>query len=142
MWKTTRSVAVRPIGLVYEVFMDSLDEILELERKIAALVENVKRACAEEVLDADMIGVKKTGNGSCIISLSTIRDNGLILSAEYYLQEAQAGYISQALKNTNSVSEFQTKIRTMCENKYVKIGQNRHLLNPNTVEVLKHYMRR
>lgn len=83
-------------------------------------------------------GVSHIAPNIITLKASSIQHN--VWSPEYYIQEAQARNVEQALFSITTASSFVNKVREIITQRCVKIGANRFPLNDNTVRVLREYL--
>ena len=120
--------------------MVNVNDIISLEKKIAAMVEEIKSDVCGEIASSTPDGVTLKGSNMATVSISTIMKNNLILSPEYYIPISQANLVQDKLSGVKSVTDFTRIVQEMCDTGYCKIGANRHKLNPYTVQILQKYI--
>lgn len=118
--------------------MDNLKEILEQENHIAEMIASVKDSIRMDLTGSKLPHVNSVGPMIVTIKLSQLERG--ILAPEYYIPEAQAKYVDDALKSVSTASSFVKKVSEMIERKGVLIGCNFYPLNSNTVRILKKYL--
>lgn len=119
-----------------------ISEIRTLEEKILTVIEEVRDSVVKEVRDNPLPDVKQISASprAAIVRLSTVQKYGGVLSAEYYIPESQAELVRQRLDGVKTATEFTSRVRDMIDTNFVKVGTNKHMLNPRTVDVLKKYV--
>lgn len=119
----------------------NLKDVTALEAQIGELIAEVRTAVVENVKNSPMDGVRpvSTSPRACVVSLSTVMKNKLILTPEYYIQESQAALIEQKLTGLTTATALTKAVREMLDSKQVKIGTERHPLNPSTLGVLRKF---
>lgn len=118
--------------------MKQLQDFIQMEKSITDIIQQAKKDIVKEIEETEIKDVKKIAENICIVKLSQLQHN--IWTPEYYLSHVQAAYVTAALDSVSTASSFVKKIKTMIDNRYVKIGQNIHYLNDTTIGILsKHY---
>lgn len=118
-----------------------ISKIQELENSIQKIIAKIKSEIRSEISDSAMEGITHISKSprTCVVKLSTLRANNMTMSPEYYIPESQADLVEQKLSSAKTVTEMLKAINDMMSSGYVKIGQNRHKLNPKTIDVLRKY---
>lgn len=115
----------------------NLKEIMAMEEKVKAAVEELKADIKKEILKKQP-GAKNISNNCCIIKLSNLQNN--IWSPGYYNQSCQAEHIGKALESVTTVTAFNKKLNDIVEAREVKIGSNRYPINDYTIKIIKKYI--
>lgn len=118
--------------------MDSLKNVLEMEKQIKEMVQHIKNEIVGETENTPIDGVKPLSKNMAVVSFSNLKNN--IWTPEYYIPSAQAKYIEQALEHITTASAFVSKMEEIILNKKVKIGSNTYPINDTTIGVLKKYL--
>ena len=118
--------------------MKNLQDIIEQEKAVAEMIQQLKQDIVETVGDTSIPGVKRISPIVAIVKFSQIQNS--VWNAEYYIAEAQAKYIEQALANTTTASTFIKKLSEIIEKKQVRINGNIYAINDTTISVLKKYI--
>lgn len=122
---------------VVGINMDDLIKVLELEKSVADMVQNLKRKIADEIEHTVLNDIKVVSSNIIIVKISKLQRN--IWTPEYYIPSIQAKYVSQNLENAVTAHAFIKKVKVMIENRSVKIGSNVHPLNDTTIKILQKY---
>ena len=122
--------------------MPNVNEILALESRINQLIADIRNDICERVENEGFEGVKTLSkNPNCfIVSFKTINANGSVLSAEYYSQPKQAEYVRCSLEPAKTLHAVIKKLREIVETRQVKIGANKHAINPVTINVINSFL--
>ena len=126
------------LGYEVDLTMENLKELLEVEKSIKTMINELKQRIIKETVETPLDGVKPISKNICIVKMSNLQYN--VWSPEYYLPEKQAEYVEKSLESVSTIHSFVEIIKKTIEQKYVKIGQNRYRLNENTISVLKKYL--
>ena len=118
--------------------MKNLKDIIEQEKIVADMIEQLKKDIVETVGNTSIPGVERINPIVAIVKFSQIQNS--VWSAEYYIAEAQAKYIGQALKGITTASAFTKKLTEIIEKKRVCINGNNHAINDTTISVLEKYI--
>lgn len=120
----------------------NINEVCSLEKQISELVAEIRNKIVDDVRSTQMEGVRHVSSSPhvCVVKLSTISKNNSILAPEYYLQDSQADLISQKLASITTASALMKTVQDIIDSRSVKIGANRHTLNPATLSVLQRFM--
>lgn len=116
----------------------TIKEVLEVEKSVAQMVQDLKKKIAQAVEQRPLEGVNHIAPNIITLKASSIQHN--VWSPEYYIQEAQARNVEQALSSITTASAFVNKVRDIIDQRCVKIGANRFPLNDNTIVVLQEYL--
>lgn len=117
----------------------NIQDILYQEQRIAVYMEEFVDALVKKIETTPVNGVQPVSKSpNCfVVRLSTIRRNNLVLSPEYYCPVSQAHYIRLALDYCKTATSLLEKINQIAADGYVKINNNRYLLNKNTIQILQ-----
>lgn len=118
--------------------MNNLQDIIEQEKSVAAMIQQLKQDIINTVENMEIPGVKRISPIVAIVKFSQIKNS--VWSPEYYIAEIQAKYIEQALSNITTASAFIKKLSEIIEKKQVKISGNTYAINDTTISVLKKYV--
>ncbi len=113
-------------------------ELLRAQKLIEKQLREVKDG-NQSILNniKSMPGVIKTGKLVGTVKFSTIVENGLILSPEYYFSDSCTEHIMNQMKEVGSVDELFKLIQKMSKEEKVIDKGMLYRLNPNIIEVLK-----
>lgn len=117
--------------------MDDLRNILELEKSVANMLQNLKMKISYEIEHTSLNDVQVISSNIIILKFSKLQRN--IWTPEYYIPSIQAKYVSQYLENVVTVHDFVKKVKDMITNRNVKIGSNIYPLNDTTIKILQKY---
>lgn len=115
-----------------------INDIINLEKSITAQLEQLKSDIVEEIKNTPVPGVNHIAPNICTIRFSQLQNN--VWSAEYYLPDAQARHVQQAMFGIATVSAFLQKLREMVEKKRVRISGNTYPPNNTTLCILQKYL--
>lgn len=115
-----------------------INDIINLEKNITAQLEWLKSNIVQEIENTPVPGVNHIAPNICTIRFSQLQNN--VWSAEYYLPDAQARHVQQALSGIAIISSFLQKLREKIEKKSVRISGNTYPLNNTTLCVLQKYL--
>lgn len=118
--------------------MKNLQDIIEQEKAVAIMIQQLKQDIINTVENTPIPGVKRISPIVAIVKFSQIQNS--VWNAEYYIAEVQAKYIEQALANTTTASAFIKKLSEIIEKKQVRINGNTYAINDTTISVLKKYI--
>ena len=118
--------------------MKNLQDVLKIEQSITTLIDDLKEQIVAETSEKLLDGVTVISKNICTVKLSNLKHN--IWSPEYYLPDKQAEYVGKALEGISTAHSFISKVKTIIDDGFVKIGQNHYRLNDNTISVLKKYL--
>lgn len=120
----------------------NIKDILDIEQKIANMIEDIKNQIFTEINNNQIDGVNVLKKNPTIftIKLSTIKENNMILSPEYYSPESQSKFIQSQLSSCKTISSLYRKINEIITNKYVVIKSTKQPLNPKTIQVLEKWI--
>ena len=116
----------------------NLKEIMAMEEKVKAAIEELKADIKKETLKVKQPGIKKISDICCTIKFSNLQNN--VWSPEYYNQSRQAEYIGKALESVTTLTAFTKKLNDIVEAREVKIGSNRYPINDSTIKIIKKYI--
>jgi len=115
--------------------MTTLKEVLEMEKSVAQMVQDLKGRIAQAVTDSPLEGVNHISKNIILVNSSSLQHN--IWSPDYYVQDAQARYVEQSLSSITTASAFVNKVYDIIEKRSVRINGSTYALNDNTIAVLK-----
>ena len=117
-----------------------LSILLETEKQFYAKVVAAKKELIQEIAETPIPGVKVLGNNCFQVKLSTIRDNRLIMSPEYYSPTSQADLIRSAINPDDTATKLFEKINKIISEGYIVVSRTKHTLNPQTIQILKRFV--
>lgn len=117
--------------------MNDLNKILELEKSVANMIQNLKWEIVDEIKHTALSDVKVISNNIVVVRFSSLQRN--IWTPEYYIPSVQANYVAQSLKSVVTAHAFVEKVDNMITNRSVKIGKNIYSLNDTTIKILQKY---
>ena len=118
--------------------MKNLQDIIEQEKSVAAMIQQLKKDIVDSVANTPIQGVKRIGRNIAIVKFSQIQNS--VWNAEYYIAENQANYIEQALNGVTTASSFVKRLSEIIEKKQVRINGNNFYINNTTISVLEKYI--
>lgn len=118
--------------------MKTIKEIVAMEKSIADMLSELTAQIAKTTSEASMDGVKQLATNMVSVNLSSLES--WICCPSYYIQSTQAEMVERKLKEAKTATEFVNKIRTMIDEKKVKIHNEQIRLNPKTIEILQSYL--
>lgn len=126
--------------------------IAHVNKEIRAALEHEEQAqrTLKEAVKAAILAVKDTPSEGVTITstsplcgtirFSTIKENGLVLSPEFYLQESQARLVQNKLKKAKTVNQVLGSIKDMVDTGRVHVTGTTYQLNRTTIDVLKQFL--
>lgn len=112
-------------------------ELKELQERLYKQLEDIKNETVSAVADAKPLdGVKSYGSFSTV-RLSTIANNNMILTPEYYMSETGAELIKKKLENIKTIDQFEKTINEIVKKKCVTIGNHHYPINNNIIKCLE-----
>lgn len=107
-----------------------------MQKLIEIQLEKVKDGIGDSLNGAETIpGIIKTGTFMGTVKFSTIAQNGLVLSSEYYFSDVCTDHIMNRIKRAGCADEiFKLLIKMVKEEKVVDKGAS-YRLNPNIIDV-------
>ena len=118
----------------------TLKQIIEAENSFSKVIDELKKSIVTEIEETPIEGVQKINSIISIVSFSAL-SKGTILTAEYYISDAQAHYINDALKSVSTAASFIKKLQEMIDKKSVILKGIKYPLNEQTIEILKKYIK-
>lgn len=118
----------------------NLAEIINREKETALHVENLITDIVCDIATQPSPGVKPLCGNCFTVSLSTVRQNGLIMSADYYSPKAQAKAVDFNLSGAKTATDLVIKLNRAITDKAITINKTKYLLNPTTIGILKKYL--
>ena len=126
--------------------------IAHVNEEIRAALEHEEQAqrTLKEAVKAAILAVKDTPSEGVTITstsplcgtirFSTIKENGLVLSPEFYLQESQARLVQNKLEMAKTVNQVLGSIKDMVDTGRVHVTGMTYQLNRTTIDVLKQFL--
>lgn len=126
--------------------------IAHVNKEIRAALEHEEQAqrTLKEAVKAAILAVKDTPSEGVTITstsplcgtirFSTIKENGLVLSPEFYLQESQARLVQNKLEKAKTVNQVLGSIKDMVDTGRVHVTGMTYQLNRTTIDVLKQFL--
>ena len=118
----------------------TLKQIIEAEDSFLKMIDELKKRIVTEIEETPIEGVQKVNSIISIVSFSAL-SKGTILTAEYYISDAQARYVNDALKSVSTAASFVKKLQEMIDKKSVILKGTKYPLNDQTIEILKKYIK-
>lgn len=119
---------------------NEIQKLVEVERYIADMIKRITSEIRNEIETNPMDGVTPLGNRCYSVKLSTVSNNGLIMSPEYYSATKQAEYVEEYLGNCKTATDLISRIDKMIAEKTIKrTGNDIVRLNDKTIGILKKY---
>lgn len=127
---------------VCNVAIMTLSEILQVEKTISDMIQQIKEQIAEEVKETPVSGVNKIGQSVFTIRLSTLKNHD-VWTPEYYNNVSQADIVAKAFSGTKTTSAFVTKAKDMILNQHAVVRDSgftvTYRLNDTTVSIIRKY---
>ena len=135
-----------------------IEKIIEQEKTVAAYINEFVDTLVKtiETTPIEGVTVQSVSVNTFSVKLSTIRDNGLVMSAEYYSPVSQARLIRKALESCKTATDLYNKLQRLITEKAVILTnggnisdtryslnicriqtKNRHPLNKQTIKILE-----
>ena len=127
--------------MMADIDYDKLRKIVKKEAETAFIIARIEYNIEEALKETKLDGVSSLGNGCQSVSLSTIANNELILSPEYYSPETQAKLVGEYLSSAETGTALMSRIQDLTQKGYIKKGNNHERLNPKTISVLKRFIK-
>ena len=122
----------------------AIKKALKQEESLRVTIAKMKETIFNDVSASkplDGVDIKKCSVSCAVVSFSTLSHHGLIMSPYYYLPSAQAEFVRRRLQSATTVTDIINRIREMTDERKVRFSSSEtHPLNPNTIEVLSHYI--
>ena len=118
--------------------INSLKTIIETETTISNMIQSVVENIANEIETTPLPDTKPVNSNIVIVKLSQLRNNNT-LSPEYYIPAYQAKIVKQYLEPSKRGTDLITKLKSIIENKCIRLGKNKYPLNDTTLFVIKKY---
>ena len=118
--------------------INGLKTIIETETTILDMIQSVVKSIANEIETTPLPDTKPVNSNIVIVKLSQLRRNST-LSPEYYIPAYQAKIVKQYLEPSKRGTDLITKLKSIIENKCIKFGKNKYLLNDTTLSIIKKY---
>lgn len=117
----------------------TISELLDQEKRISAYIEEFIESLVNKIESTPVDGVKPISKSpNCyVVKLSTIKNNNLMISPEYYSPVSQARYVRHALEYCKTATAMMEKIDQIAYDRFVRINGVRYFLNDHTVNILK-----
>ena len=120
----------------------TLSEILQVEKTISEMIQQIKEQITEEVKETSVPGVNKISPIMFTVRLSTLKAHD-VWAPEYYNNVSQAGIVAKAFSGTKTTSAFVTKAKDIIQNKHVVVRDSgftvTYRLNDTTVSIIRKY---
>ena len=123
---------------------NTIKQAIEKEQEIEKLIESAKQDLCERISKATyMDGVKPLGsNPRCVaVSFNTLCNNKHNWSPSTYIPETQASAVKEFVSSAKTAGSFQKKVEEMIETGKIKVKGEVVVLNNNTMQVLKDYIK-
>ena len=120
----------------------TLSEILQVEKTISEMIQQIKEQIAEEVKDTPVPGVTKISPSLFTVRLSTLKNHD-VWTPEYYNNVSQAELVAKAFSGTKTTAAFITKAKDMILNQRVVVRDSgftvTYRLNDTTISIIRKY---
>lgn len=117
--------------------MPDIKQAIMLEAQLRHIIGKLQHQIKNAVMSAPNPDAQTTPHGYAIVSLRSIRSNHTILSADYYLPQAQAAAVFGRIQSCKTVTDLQKRLLEMIQTESVTIGRNTTPLHPATIQVLQ-----
>lgn len=125
---------------------ESILNALETEQQLHNMVEGLKKEVVQEVRTTSPLdGVKPIEGTSlrcAMVSSSAIfASKGLVMAADYYIQDSQADIVQAAISPCQSVRGLMDRLQNMSETSRVSTGgASGSMLNEQTVSAISKFV--
>lgn len=116
----------------------TINEVLELEKSISQMVENIKADIIQEMKTQVNPDYKPINSFCGVVKFSTLR-NSDSWAPEYFIPDAQAIFVESALKDIKTITALNTKVKELIKKKSIKYKNIVQKLNPITIKALEKY---
>lgn len=120
----------------------TLSEILEVEKTISEMLQQIRQQLIADVKKTPVPGVHKLSENTFVVKLSALKQQD-IWSPEYYNNVNQADRIAEAFKNVKTTSDFIAKAKDIIKNRCVKVYNYgftvTYRLNDTTISIIQKY---
>lgn len=120
----------------------TLSEILEVEKTISEMLQQIRQQLIADVKETPVPGVRKLSENTFVVKLSALKQHD-IWSPEYYNNVNQADRIAEAFKTVKTTSDFIAKAKDIIKNRCVKVYNSgftvTYRLNDTTISIIQKY---
>lgn len=120
----------------------TLSEILEVEKTISEMLQQIRQQLIADVKKTPVPGVHKLSENTFVVKLSALKQHD-IWSPEYYNNVNQADRLAEAFKTVKTTSDFIAKAKDIIKNRCVKVYNSgftvTYRLNDTTISIIQKY---
>lgn len=120
--------------------MPNFSELITLQKQISDMVRRIREDIIDDIQNGEPLGGVSVSRNKGLqvveVKLSTVVNNGMVLTPCYYIPAKQAELVERALANVSDPVVLRDKISSMVENKAVRFSEGTYSLNPRTLAIL------
>lgn len=121
--------------------MNKIVEVMELEKSIKAMIDNIVKEIESDIDNNPIDGYKPLGSNCFTVKFSTLNQHD-VWSPEYYSPHKQAEYVRSYLEGASTATNFVNRITKLVNERQIKFSYgNVARLNDKTIEILEKYIK-